>query len=176
MATAGAASNLALNVYQQNAIDDTNADLTTKQHQIAQILSKGKHDILPLVLRKCSCCITGMLHSNHYYVSVSVLEVRVSNINTVLNANAELASENRKRLTNSDSSIGAICSLLDTLYGSSISGVSAKQCCYVPHKDSQVGNYMQCLSTASATLIGIQAKGTGTCDQDSSTCYNLAPE
>ena len=52
VATAGAASNLALNVYQQNAIDDTNADLTTKQHQIAQILSKGKHDILPLVLRK----------------------------------------------------------------------------------------------------------------------------
>ena len=54
VATAGAASNLALNVYQQNAIDNTNADLTTKQHQIAQILSKGKHDILPLVLRK-SC-------------------------------------------------------------------------------------------------------------------------
>ena len=50
MATAGAASNLALNVYQQNAIDNTNADLTTKQHQIAQILSKGKHNILPLVL------------------------------------------------------------------------------------------------------------------------------
>ena len=44
VATAGAASNLALNVYQQNAIDNTNADLTTKQHQIAQILSKGKHD------------------------------------------------------------------------------------------------------------------------------------
>ena len=117
-----------------------------------------------------------MLHSNHYYISVSVLEVRVSNINTVLNANAELASENRKRLTNSDSSIGAICSLLDTLYGSSISGVSAKQCCYVSHKDTQVGNYMQCLSTASATRIGIQAKGAGTCDQDSSNCYNLAPE
>ena len=50
VATAGAASNLALNVYQQNAIDNTNADLTTKQHQIAQILSKGKHNILPLVL------------------------------------------------------------------------------------------------------------------------------
>ena len=127
-------------------------------------------------LKIFSDSITAMLHSKHYYISVSVLEVRVSNMNTVLNANAELASENRKRHTNTDSSLGAICSLLDTLYGSSISGVSAKQCCYVAHKDTQVGNYMQCLSTASATLIGIQAKGTGTCDQDSSTCYNLAPE
>ena len=117
-----------------------------------------------------------MLHSKHYYISVSVLEVRVSNINTVVNAISELASENRKRHTNADSSIGAICGLLDTLYGSSISGVSAKQCCYVPHKDSQVGNYMQCLSTASATILGIQASGVGTCDTDSSTCYGLAPE
>ena len=50
VATAGAASNLALNAYQQNAIDDTNADLTTKQHQIAQILSKGKHNNLPFAL------------------------------------------------------------------------------------------------------------------------------
>ena len=41
IASAGAASNLALNAYQQNAIDDTNADLTSKQHQISQILSKG---------------------------------------------------------------------------------------------------------------------------------------
>ena len=54
VATVGAASNLALNVYQQNAIDDTNADLTTKQHQIAQILSKGKHNILRLVLRNAA--------------------------------------------------------------------------------------------------------------------------
>ena len=117
-----------------------------------------------------------MMHSNHYHISVSVLEVRVSNINTVVNAISELATENRKRHTNADSSIGAICGLLDTLYGSSISGVSAKQCCYVPHKDSQVGNYMQCLSTASATILGIQASGVGTCDTDSSTCYGLAPE
>ena len=41
IASAGAVSNLALNAYQQNAIDDTNADLTSKQHQISQILSKG---------------------------------------------------------------------------------------------------------------------------------------
>lgn len=147
VATAGAASNLALNVYQQNAIDNTNADLTTKQHQIAQILSK-----------------------------VSVLEVRVSNMNTVLNANAELASENRKRHTNTDSSLGAICSLLDTLYGSSISGVSAKRCCYVAHKETQVGNFMQCLSTASATLVGITDSGTGTCDQSTPKCHGLATE
>ena len=43
IASAGAVSNLALNAYQQNAIDDTNADLTSKQHQISQILSKGKN-------------------------------------------------------------------------------------------------------------------------------------
>ena len=43
IASAGAVSNLALNAYQQNAIDDTNADLTSKQHQISQILSKGEN-------------------------------------------------------------------------------------------------------------------------------------
>ena len=120
--------------------------------------------------------ITAMLHSKHYYISVSVLEVRVSNMNTVLNANAELASENRKRHTNTDSSLGAICSLLDTLYGSSISGVSAKRCCYVAHKETQVGNFMQCLSTASATLVGITDSGTGTCDQSTPKCHGLATE
>ena len=121
-----------------------------------------------------------MLHPNHYHISVSVLEVRVSNINTVVNAISELASENRKRHTNADSSLGAICTLLDEIYGASISGLTARSCCFVSHTDSVTGNFMTCLSNTALSVSSFFSNTgsytAGKCDTSTDSCGGLAPD
>ena len=105
----------------------------------------------------------------------------MDSINTVTVAAMELATENRKRHTNTDSSIGVVCSLLDALYGSGISSttsITTKSCCFVSHTDSVVGNFMTCLSNTALSKTSYFGKtsAVGTCDTSTDSCGGLAPE
>ena len=107
----------------------------------------------------------------------------MASINTVTVAAMELATENRKRHTNTDSSIGAVCALLDALYGSGITSttsITAKSCCFVSHTDSVVGNFMTCLSntalSAKAFFSNTGDYTVGKCDTSTDSCGSLSPE
>ena len=112
--------------------------------------------------------------------SVTELQVKVSNINTVVAATSELAAENRKRHTNADSSLGAICTLLDEIYGASISGLTARSCCFVSHTDSVTGNFMTCLSNTALSVSSFFSNTgsytAGKCDTSTDSCGGLAPD
>ena len=116
----------------------------------------------------------------HFYISVTELEIVMDSINTVTVAAMELATENRKRHTNTDSSIGSVCALLDALYGSGITSstsITAKSCCFVSHTDSVVGNFMSCLSNTALSAKAFFSKGTvGSCDTSTDSCGSLSPE
>ena len=124
--------------------------------------------------------ILAMLHLNYYHFSVTELQVKVSNINTVVAATSELAAENRKRHTNTDSSLGFICNLLDEIYAASISGLTARSCCSISHTDSVVGNFMTCLSNTAISAAGFFSNaspyGAGVCDSSTDSCGGLAPD
>ena len=76
---------------------------------------------------------------------------------------------NMNRLTNTDSSIGMLCNLLDLLYD----GMSPpRDCCFEDHTASQTGNFMLCINRRSATYLFGNA-GRGVCATD---CSGLAPE
>ena len=105
-----------------------------------------------------------------YFFSVTALKVNVQGLNSVTNTISTLASNNKKRLTNSDSALGNICTLLDRLYNSES---PARDCCHVTHSSSEVGNFMYCLSRTAASTIGFGNVGTGSC---ATTCSGLAPE
>ena len=124
--------------------------------------------------------ILAMLHWNYYPFSVTELQVKVSSINTVLAATSELASENRKRHTNTDSSLGFICNNLDEIYAASISGLTARSCCSVSHTDSVVGNFMVCMSNTAISAGGFFSNaspyGAGACDTSTDSCGGLAPD
>ena len=102
--------------------------------------------------------------------SVTALKVNVQSLNSVTNTISTLASNNKKRLTNSDSALGNICTLLDRLYNSES---PARDCCHVTHSTSAVGNFMTCLTRTAAAAIGYGNSGTGKC---ATTCSGLAPE
>ena len=88
-----------------------------------------------------------------------------------------LVSVLQKRLTNTDSSIGAMCSLIDAIYGSGISGITAKSCCFVPHTENNVGTFMTCQSNTALSVANFFSQGTaGTCDTSTTSCGGLAPE
>ena len=75
----------------------------------------------------------------------------MSVVETTGASTAATAESNRKRHTNTDSSLGSICGLLDRLYD----GESTKRvCCYEEHTDSQTGNFMNCQTTIAATILG----------------------
>ena len=83
---------------------------------------------------------------------------------------AELATENRKRHTNTDSSLGFLCNLVDRLYDDE---TTQYDCCFEEHTDSQVGNFMLCLTRQQAALVGYGNVGVGVC---ATTCSGLAPD
>ena len=106
---------------------------------------------------------------------MSELEVEISSIKSEVNTNTELSEQNRKRLTNTDSSLGSICSMMDKLLGTG--GLTAKSCCYVSHTNSVIGNYMTCLSDIALTAANFFSPGTtGACDTSTDSCGGLAPE
>ena len=84
----------------------------------------------------------------------------------------------QKRLTNTDSSIGSMCALLDGIYGAGISGLTARSCCFVPHAENTVGTFMTCLSNTALPLDNdFFSQGTaGSCDTSTTSCGSLAPE
>ena len=114
--------------------------------------------------------MTDYVHIFIYLISVTALKVNVQSLNSVTNTISTLASNNKKRLTNSDSALGNICTLLDRLYNSES---PARDCCHVTHSSSEVGNFMYCLSRTAASTIGFGNVGTGSC---ATTCSGLAPE
>ena len=87
-----------------------------------------------------------------------------------MNTISTLATNNKERHTNADSSFGAICTLLDILYNSES---PARDCCHVTHSTTAVGNFMTCLTRTAAAAIGYGNVGTGKC---ATTCSGLAPE
>ena len=105
-----------------------------------------------------------------FLFSVTALKVNVQSLNSVTNTISTLASNNKKRLTNSDSALGNICTSLDRLYNSES---PARDCCHVTHSSSEVGNFMYCLTRTAASTIGFGNVGTGSC---ATTCSGLAPE
>ena len=93
-----------------------------------------------------------------------------------------------KRLANTDSSIGSMCGLMDTLMGSgltSTTSITAKSCCYTSNSNTEgtigaeseaVGNFMTCLSDTALSASSLFSKGSvGSCDTSTTTCGNLAP-
>ena len=92
------------------------------------------------------------------------------------NCNNILVSTINKRLSNTDSSLGSMCALIDQIYGTGISGLPAKSCCYVPYSDNTVGNFMTCLSNTALSMTGFFGiQTTGTCDTSTASCGGLAP-
>ena len=88
-----------------------------------------------------------------------------------------LVSVLQKRLTNTDSSIGSMCSLFDAIYGAGISGLTAKSCCFVTHTENNVGNFMTCQSNTALSAASFFSQGTaGSCDTSTTSCGSLAPE
>ena len=82
-----------------------------------------------------------------------------------------------KRLANTDSSIGSMCSLFDAIYGAGISGLTARSCCFVTHTNKNVGNFMTCQSNTALSVAKFFSQGTvGSCDTSTSSCGKLAPE
>ena len=83
----------------------------------------------------------------------------------------------QKRLTNTDSSIGSMCALLDGIYGAGISGLTARSCCFVTHTRNNVGNFMTCQSNTALSVASFFSPGVaGVCDTSTTSCGGLAPE
>ena len=102
------------------------------------------------------------------------LDVRLSAVETLAYTTSVLAAENRKRHTNADSSLGNLCNLLDRLFATT---TPSRQCCYEKHTDTQVGNFMYCLTTAAAsmTFAAPSNKGVGICKTGVNACAGIAP-
>ena len=100
------------------------------------------------------------------------LDVRLSAVETLAYTTSLLAQENRKRHTNTDSSLGNLCSLMDRSFATT---TPSRQCCYEAHKDTQVGNFMLCLTSAAAarTFAAPADIGVGMCKK---SCNGVAPE
>ena len=118
-----------------------------------------------------------LLISNHpiHKILVTESDVRLSAVETLAYTTSVLAAENRKRHTNTDSSLGDLCNLLDRLYATTN---PSRQCCYEKHTDTQVGNFMFCL-TSNAALKQFAAPsnvGVGICKSGVMACGGLAPE
>ena len=94
-------------------------------------------------------------------------------------SNSATIQENRDRLTNTDSSLGNMCQLLDRVYYSTQS--PQRKCCYEDHDDTtgRTGNFMYCLPTTQADVLFGTDPGEGTCSTYSNGskkgCGGLAP-
>jgi len=97
------------------------------------------------------------------------LEERVAALEKQNTELLALAEEHRKRLTNTDSSLGNICELLDRLYDAH---QTPEDCCYEEHTDSQTGNFMICMTRTAANLF-YGNQGVGVC---ATSCTNIVPE
>ena len=103
------------------------------------------------------------------------LEGRVVNLESVTGTISALATENRKRLTNTDSSLGGICAALDRLLSTQD---PKRECCYITHNDNVLpavtGNFMMCQTKAVVDKLGwIGGSGSGIC---ATTCGSLEAE
>ena len=104
------------------------------------------------------------------------LEGRVANLESVTGTISALATENRKRLTNTDSSLGGICAALDRLLSTQD---PKRECCYITHNDNVLpaitGNFMMCVTSAQALAFGFGSTGSkpGVC---ATTCGSLVVE
>ena len=103
------------------------------------------------------------------------LDVRLSAVETLAYTTSLLAQENRKRHTNTDSSLGNLCNLLDRLFATT---TPSRQCCYEEHTDTQVGNFMYCLTTTQASFIfaAPSNEGVGICKSGDNACAGISPE
>ena len=100
----------------------------------------------------------------------------MTNLEAETNTISTLATENKKRHTNTDSALGFICQLLDRLYDSYRTGDTETpyDCCYIKYSDNEIGNYMQCVTRSAANILydGGNA-GTGVC---ATSCGGANPE
>ena len=103
------------------------------------------------------------------------LESRVANLESVASTLSALATQNRKRLTNTDSSLGSICATLDRLLSTQ---KEKRECCYISHSDNVkpaiTGNFMMCRTKAVVDVLGwVGGSKAGVC---ATTCGSLEPE
>ena len=110
------------------------------------------------------------------HIAVSTLDKTVTSNANSLRSTWKLATQNRQRHTNTDSSLGSMCSLLDEIFGAGISGLTARSCCFQSHTDTVAGNYFTCMSnTALSAGKFFEQLTVGKCDTTSSSC-GTAPE
>ena len=110
------------------------------------------------------------------YIAVSTLGKTVTSNAKSLHLTWKLATQNRQRHTNTDSSLGSMCSLLDEIFGAGISGLTPRSCCFQSHTDTVVGNYFSCMSNTALSAANFFNQVTvGKCDTSSSSC-GTAPE
>ena len=109
------------------------------------------------------------------YIAVSTLGKTVASNAKSLHLTWKLATQNRQRHTNTDSSLGSMCSLLDEIFGAGISGLTPRSCCFQSHTDTVVGNYFSCMSnTALSAANFFEQLTVGKCDTSSSSCGTAA--
>ena len=109
------------------------------------------------------------------YILVSSLDKTVTSNAKSLQSTWKLATQNRQRHTNTDSSLGSMCSLLDEIFGAGISGLTPRSCCFQSHTDTVVGNYFTCMSNTALSAANFFNQLTaGKCDTSSSSCGTAA--
>ena len=109
------------------------------------------------------------------YIAVSTLDKTVTSNAKSLQSTWKLATQNRQRHTNTDSSLGSMCSLLDEIFGAGISGLTPRSCCFQSHTDTVVGNYFSCMSNTALSAANFFNQLTvGKCDTSSPSCGTAA--
>ena len=87
----------------------------------------------------------------------------------------KLATQNRQRHANTDSSLGMMCSLMDEIFGAGIGGLTARSCCFQGHTETVVGNYFSCMSNTMLSIGNFFNQLTvGKCDTSTAYCGTAA--
>ena len=162
-------------------VGEIQTKITTAESDITNLKTTGNQPYLTQYSRSieysyfCRLCNRDMqLYLTRFLVND--LGVSVTNLEAETNTISTLATENKKRHTNTDSALGFICQLLDRLYDSYKTGDTDTpyDCCYIKYSDNEIGNYMQCVTRAAANILydGGNA-GKGVC---ATSCGGANPE
>ena len=119
--------------------------------------------------------VVGILCQNLYNILVSAVDGKVTSNGKSLQTTWKLATQNRQRHANTDSSLGMMCSLMDEIFGAGISGLKARSCCFVSHTETVVGNYFSCMDNTWLSIGNFFKQLTaGTCDTSTAYCGTAA--
>ena len=175
--TIGTGINFAWNLWQAYDIKELYDDISEARIDIVRLKTRCKLSFFINFQIKCHYTTSLLLISNHTVnkISGTELDVRLSAVETLAYTTSVLAAENRKRHTNTDSSLGNLCNLLDRLFATTS---PSRQCCYEKHTGTQVGNFMYCLTSTAADRIfaAPSNNGIGICKTGVKACGSLAPE